>query len=195
MSSILTLGLENYMIRDEALKLVQEKIKNQNLIKHCLAVEAVMRDLAEYFNEDVVKWSLAGLLHDIDYEETKDDPNKHSLIGGEMLEKLGLDKEIVEAVKAHNEIHGLCRETKMTKALFCSDPMTGLIVASTLVLPNKKIINLTAENVLNRFKEKHFARGANREVIAACSELSLSLKDFVKISLSAMQKISLELGL
>jgi uncharacterized protein len=183
------------MIRNEALKLVQEKIKNQNLIKHCLAVEIVMHDLAAYFSEDQEKWSLAGLLHDIDYEETKDDPSKHSLIGGEILEKLGLEKEIVESVKAHNETHGLSRETKMAKALFCADPITGLIVASTLVLPNKKITDLTVENVLNRFKEKHFAHGANRETILACSELSLSLEEFVKISLSAMQKIAADLGL
>lgn len=183
------------MNRDEALKLVQEKIKNQNLVKHCLAVEIVMHDLAAHFNENQEMWSLAGLLHDIDYEETKDNPDKHSLIGGEMLQKIGLGKEIIEAVKAHNEMHGLARETKMAKALFCADPTTGLIVASTLVLPNKKIADLTAENVLNRFKEKHFARGANRETILACSELSLSLEEFVKISLAAMQKIAVDLGL
>lgn len=183
------------MTREEALKLVQDKIKNQNLVKHCLAVEAVMYDLAEHLHEDIQKWSLAGLLHDIDYEETKDEPNKHSLIGAEILEKIGLDKEIIEAVKTHNEIHGLFRETKIAKALFCADPITGLIIASTLVLPNKKITDLNTENVLNRFKEKHFAQGANRQTISACSELGLTLEEFIKISLKAMQKISIDLGL
>jgi uncharacterized protein len=183
------------MTRDEALKLVQEKIQNQNLIKHCLAVEAVMIGLAENFNENKEKWAMAGLLHDIDYEETKDNPNKHSLVGAEILEKLEVEKEIIEAVKAHNEMHGLTRESKISKALFCADPITGLIVASTLVLPNKKIVDLTSENVLNRFKEKHFARGANRETISACSELGLNLEEFVKISLVAMQKIALTVGL
>jgi len=183
------------MKRDEAIKLIKEEIKNQNLIKHCLAVEAVMRKLAEYFNEDVEKWGLAGLLHDIDYEKTKDDPKKHSLIGAEMLEKLGLDKEIVEAIKAHNEIHNLPRETKLAKALFCTDPITGLIVAATLVLPSKKLNDLTVENVLNRFKEKSFARGANRQVILSCSEIGLSLEEFVKISLEAMKEIAQDLGL
>jgi len=183
------------MNREEALKLVQEKIQNQNLVKHCLAVEVCMRGLAEKFGESPDKWGLAGLLHDIDYEETKNDPQKHSLIGAEMLEKLGLDKEICAAVKTHNERHGIAPESKMAKALFCVDPLTGLIVAAVLVLPTKKIVDLTAENVLNRFKEKAFARGANREIISRCSDIGLTLEQFVEIGLEAMQNIADELGL
>lgn len=183
------------MEREQALKLVEEKIKNHHLVKHCLAVEAVMKDLAKYFNEDDEKWGLAGLLHDIDYEETKHDPAKHSLLGAEMLREYDLDSEIIEAIKAHNEVHNLSRETKLSKALFCSDPITGLIVAATLVLPSKKISELTEENVLNRYKEKGFARGANRETIATCKELGLSLEEFVKICLGAMKKISTKIDL
>lgn len=184
------------MNREQAIKLVQEKIQNQNLIKHCLATEVCMRDLAKHFNENEDIWGLTGLLHDIDYEETKNDPQKHSLIGAEMLEKAGLEKEICEAVKTHNEAHAIAPETKMAKAIFCVDPLTGLIVASTLVLPSKKIADLTAENVLNRYKEKGFARGANREIISKCEELlGLKLEEFVKIDLEAMKKISNELGL
>ena len=183
------------MTREDALKLVEENIQNKNLIKHCLAVEAAMKGLAKRFNENAEKWALTGLLHDIDYEETKDTPEKHSLLGAEILQQHGIDPDVITAVKAHNEIHGLTREDKMTKALFCADPITGLIVAATLVMPSKKIIDLSAENVLNRYKEKGFARGANRETIAACEELGLPLKEFVKISLMAMQSISKELGL
>lgn len=183
------------MNKEEALKLVQEKIQNQNLVKHCLAVEACMRVLARNFDEDEEKWGLTGLLHDIDYEETKDAPEKHSLIGAEMLEKLGLDKEICEAVKTHNEAHGIAPETKMAKALYSVDPLTGLIVASTLVMPSKKIADLTPENVLNRFKEKSFAKGANREIIKKCEDIELSLEEFVEIGLKAMQTISENLGL
>ncbi len=183
------------MTKEEALKLIQEKIQNQNLIKHCLATEVCMRGLAEKFGEDQEKWGLTGLLHDIDYEETKNEPEKHSLFGVEMLEKLGLDKEICEAVKTHNEIHGIAPESKMAKALFCVDPLTGLIVASTLVLPSKKIADLTTENVLNRFKTKGFAKGANREIISKCSDIGLSLEEFIEIGLKAMQKINNELGL
>lgn len=190
------------MSREKALELVQEKIKNQNLVKHCLAVEVCMRGLAKHFNENEEQWALAGLLHDIDYEETKDNSQKHSLVGAEMLEKLNVDREIIEAVKTHNEIHGIAPETKMAKALFSVDPLTGLIVAATLVLPaspaggpSKKIAELTTDNVLNRFKEKGFARGANREIISKCSDIDLSLEEFVGICLEAMQGISEELGL
>lgn len=183
------------MTREEGLKLVQEKIQNQNLVKHCLAAEVCMRALAEKFGEDSEKWGLAGLLHDIDYEETKNDPDKHSILGAEMLGKLGLDKEIVEAVKTHNERHGVAPETKMAKTIFCVDPLTGLIVASTLVLPSKKIADLTPENVLNRFKEKGFAKGANREIIKKCEDIELKLEEFVNICLEAMKTISNELGL
>lgn len=183
------------MEREQVLKLVKEKIKNQNLVKHCLAVEACMKALARHFDEDEEKWGLAGLLHDIDYEETKNDPEKHSILGAEFLQKLGLDSGIIQAVKAHNEIHGIKPEGRMAKVLFCIDPLTGLIVAATLVLPSKKLKDLTVENVLNRFKEKAFARGANREIILKCSEIGLSLEKFVEICLKAMQEISSELGL
>jgi len=184
------------MIREEALKLVQEKIQNQNLIKHCLAAEVCMRALAEFFKEDQEKWGLTGLLHDIDYEETKDNPSIHSINGAEILEKAGLEKDIVDAVKTHNEAHGIAPESKMAKAIYCVDPLTGLIVASTLVLPSKKIADLTAENVVNRFGEKSFAKGANREIISKCQELlGLSLEEFAKICLEAMKKINNELGL
>jgi putative nucleotidyltransferase with HDIG domain len=183
------------MNRDEALKLVQEKIKNQNLIKHSLAVEACMIGLAKNFKEDEKKWGISGLLHDIDYEETKNDPNLHSVKGAEILENLGLEKEIFEAVKTHNEAHGIIPESKLAKALFSVDPLTGLIVAATLVLPTKKIKDLTGENVLNRFKEKSFARGAKREIILKCSEIGFSLEEFVKICLEAMKSINNQLGL
>jgi len=183
------------MTREEALQLVKEKIKNENLIKHCLAVEACMKALARHFNEDEEKWGLAGLLHDIDYEETKDNPEKHSLIGAEMLEKMGLDKEICEAVKTHNEMHGVAPQTKIAKALYSVDPLTGLIVAATLVLPSKKLSDLTVGNVLNRFKEKGFARGANREIIKKCLDIDIDLKEFIEICLKAMQEIGKDLGL
>lgn len=154
-----------------------------------------MIGLAKNFREDERKWGIAGLLHDIDYEETKDNPNLHSLKGAEFLEDLGLEKEIFEAVKTHNEAHGIMPESKLAKTLFSVDPLTGLIVAATLVLPTKKIKDLTTENVLNRFKEKSFARGAKREIVLKCSEVGLSLEEFVKICLEAMKSINNQLGL
>lgn len=184
------------MDRGEAFELLKQNISTPNLIKHCLAVEAVMRKLARRFGEDEEKWGLAGLLHDIDYEKTKDNPSQHSLVGAKMLQDLGIEKDICQAVKVHNEIHGIKPKTLLEKALFVTDPLTGLIVAATLVLPSKKIADLSADNVLNRFKEKAFARGANRDIIKRCEEyLNLSLADFVKIGVEAMQSIARELGL
>jgi putative nucleotidyltransferase with HDIG domain len=182
--------------REEAYKILLEKIKTPNLIKHSLAVEAGMRELALYFHEDEEKWGIAGLLHDIDYEETKDDPLKHSLVGSEYLKSLGLDEDIVEAVKTHNDAHNLIPQTLMAKSLYCTDPLTGLIVATALVLPSKKIKDVTPSNVLNRFKESGFAKGARREVIKQSETLlNLPLDKFVTIVLEGMQKIDKELGL
>lgn len=184
------------MKRKEAINLLKENLQNKNLVKHCLAVESAMRKLAENFGEDPDRWGICGLLHDIDYEKTNADPNLHSKRGAEMLKNVGLDEEICQAVLTHNEAHGIEPQTKMAKALFCLDPLTGLIVAATLVLPSKKIIDLKTDNILNRFREKSFARGANREIIKKCEEyLNLSLENFTEMTLQSMQKISKELGL
>lgn len=155
-----------------------------------------MRALARHFGENEEKWGLAGLLHDIDYEKVKNDLSQHSLVGAKMLEDLGVETDICKAVKCHNEAHGILPETPMEKSLFVSDPLTGLIVASALVLPSKKIADLTVENVLNRFGEKSFAKGANREIIGKCETLlGLKLEEFIGIGLKAMQSISDALGL
>ncbi|MGM0500135.1 MAG: HDIG domain-containing metalloprotein [Bacillota bacterium] len=183
------------MQREEALKLMEKNIKQKNLRKHCLAVEAVMAKLANYFDKDEQKWRLAGLLHDIDYEETSDQPEKHSQIGADMLAEMGMEAKIVDAVRAHNGMHELPRETLMAKALYASDPLTGLIVASALIHPDKKLNSVDTEFVLNRYGDSSFAKGADRDVIASCKEMDLELKEFIKLSLTAMQDVSDELGL
>ena len=183
------------LTRDEIVSEVRSRVKTNNLYKHILAVEAVMRRLARYFGEDEERWGAAGLLHDIDYEETKNDPDMHSIQSGEIAAELGFDSEIVEAVKAHNEIHDLPRSSKMAKALYSADPLTGLIVASALISPEKKLSAIDTDFVLNRMGEKSFARGANREAIKACSELGLTVREFVSLGLEAMKSISDDLGL
>ncbi len=190
------------MDREQALKLVKEKINNKNLVSHCLAVEAIMRGLAEELNErngnkglDVDKWAMAGLVHDIDYAQTAKEPDKHSLIGAEILNDLGFEDDIVYAVKVHNQMHGLPFKNDLDKALYAADPISGLIVAAALVRPEKKLNAVNAESVLKRFGEKAFARGANREQIMACEELGINLKDFIDIALKSMQGIDKELGL
>jgi putative nucleotidyltransferase with HDIG domain len=183
------------MDRTQAIEELEARIKNPNMISHSLAVEAVMKGLAIYFSEDVEKWQLAGLMHDVDYEKTADDPSKHSLIGAEILEDLGFDSAIVYAVKAHNSYHGIERKRKMDKALYSADPVSGLITAAALILPSKKLEAVTLESILKRMNEKNFAKGADREKIRECSELGLTIEQFLEIALNSMKEVAGELGL
>jgi len=184
------------MDRDSAFKLLQKNLKNKNLIKHCLALEAAMRKLAEHFGEDQETWGLAGLLHDLDYEETLNDPQKHTLVAVEKLKETNAPEEIINIIKAHNsEALGIKRESKAEKAIYAADPLTGLIVAAALIHPDKRLNSIDTKFVLNRFREGGFARGSNREQIKTCSDLGLSLEEFVTLGLSAMQEISDELEL
>jgi hypothetical protein len=182
------------MDRDAALNLLQSHVKTKNLIKHCLACEAVLGGLARRLGEDEATWRLAGLLHDVDYDQTADSPETHALIGAKVLEEAGVDGKVVHAVLAHAE--KAPRESALDKALWCVDPLTGLIVAAALIRPEKKLAAIDAQFVLNRMKEKGFARGANRDQIKACQEeLGLSLEEFIDIGVKSMQEISGELGL
>lgn len=183
------------MERSKALTTLKKYINNKNLLKHMLATEAVMSKLAQHFDQDVQLWALAGLLHDIDYNETADDPARHSLVGGEILTAMGLPDELVHAVKAHNDYHGLPRTGLLDKALYAADPVTGLIVAGALVKPEKSLAAIDVSFLMNRFNEKSFAKGANRQQIEACVELGLELKEFLQLSLEAMQGIAEDLGL
>ncbi|MFC2048038.1 HD domain-containing protein, partial [Chloroflexota bacterium] len=138
---------------------------------------------------------LTGLLHDIDVELTEGDMNSHSKLGADLVREMGASETMVHAILCHNEAHGIPRETKLDKALFCVDPLTGLITAAALVRPDKKLASVEANSVKRRFKEKSFAAGANREHIASCSELGLELDEFIELGLKAMQGIAANLGL
>ena len=184
------------MERVAAIRLLTEHIEQDNLIKHCLATEAVMRHLAKRLGYDEETWGLAGLLHDLDYNATKDDMARHGLLTAEILEGLGMPPEIIGAIKAHNaENLGITRRTPFDFALTAGETITGLIVAVTLVYPDKRIKSVKPSSVAKRMKEAHFARTVNREHIMLCEKLGLSLPDFIEISLSAMSDIDSELGL
>jgi len=181
------------MDRVEATKVMEEKLKNKNLRKHVLAVAAVMRHLARRFNEDEDKWELVGLLHDLDYEETEKDPDRHGLVSAEWLADMGVEPDIVEAVKAHAE--KAPRRTLMEKAVYCADPVTGFIVACALIHPDKSLEPIDVPFAMKRIKEKRFAAGASRERMRACEDMELSMEEFLEIAISAMKKIRAELGL
>lgn len=180
------------MTREEALDLVNSKIKTKNLIKHLLAVESGMKELARYFKEDEEIWGLAGLLHDLDYEETKDDFPSHGIRTVEMLEGK-VEESILYAIKAHPG--HVEPKSKLDIALYALDPVTGLIVAACLMHPEKKLKCLDKDFILRRFYEKRFAAGANREQIMSCEKLGISLEVFIDTVLNSMQKIHKELGL
>ena len=183
------------MTREEALESIKANVENKNLIKHMLATEAIMRALARRLGEDEEEWGLTGLLHDIDVELAEGDMHSHSRLGADLVRELGASETMAHAVLAHNETHGVSLDTKLDKALFCADPLTGLVIAATLVRPDKKMANLEASSIKKRFKEKSFAAGANREQITRCSELGLELNEFIELGLKAMQGIASDLGL
>ncbi len=183
------------MNRGEVLKSIKDNVENANLVKHMLATEAIMRALAGHFGEDEIEWGITGLLHDIDVELTEGDMSSHSKLGADLARELGASEAMAHAILCHNETHGVPLETKLDKALFCVDPLTGLITAAALVRPDKKLANLEANSVKKRFKEKGFAAGANREQIAKCSELELEFDEFIELGLKAMQGIADDLGL
>ncbi|MGE5392889.1 MAG: HDIG domain-containing metalloprotein [Candidatus Saccharibacteria bacterium] len=184
------------MTRDQALEILNQHIKNLNLIRHGIAVEAIMAALAGYFSQNEEEWAITGLLHDLDWEETKNDPKRHSEVAKEVLEKTDLPPEAIRAIYVHNFMHGIKPETLLEKTLYCVEELSGLITAAALVQPDKKLMSVTEESVMKKFKSKSFAAGVNREIILLCKEyIGLELPDLMKIALNAMKERSAEIGL
>jgi putative nucleotidyltransferase with HDIG domain len=183
------------MNREEALESIRANVENENMVRHMLATEAIMRALARQLGGDEEEWGLTGLLHDIDVELTGGDMTSHSKLGADMVREMGGSQAMARAILSHNEAHGVPLETKLDKALFCTDPLTGLITAAALVRPDKKLASVEAKSVKKRFKEKSFAAGANREQMARCSDLGIELDDFIELGLKAMRGIAADLGL
>ncbi|MFA5315856.1 MAG: HDIG domain-containing metalloprotein [Dehalococcoidales bacterium] len=183
------------MTRDDALDSIAINVENANLVKHMLATEAIMRALARHFGEDEDTWGLTGLLHDIDVELTEGDMASHTILGADIARELGASEEMAQAILKHNEAHGLKPETRLEKALVCADPLTGLITAAAIILPDRKLASLKAASVGKRFKEKNFAAGASRKQITMCTELGLELEEFISLGIKAMQTVAYDLGL
>ncbi len=181
--------------RQQAWELLNQKVGSVNLIRHCLASEAIMRALAERLGKDVEQWGIVGLLHDLDFEQTKEEPCRHGLMTALILANRGVSPEVIHAVKSHNQETGIRRETPLDFALASAETITGLIVATALVQPDRELSGVKVKSVLKKMKQKDFARSVNRQVILECKNLGLSLEEFVEISLKAMQAISDQLGL
>jgi len=180
------------MDRNKALEILKIKLNNDRMIKHSFAVSACMEALANRFDENEDKWSLAGLFHDIDYEETKDEPLEHGIKGAKYLEDFGVSSDILYAIKVH--AGNAEPKSKMDIALLTSDALSGLIVAAALV--NKEgLRGVDTDFVLKRFEEKRFAAGANREIIRRSEEMGLKLDEFISICLEGMKGRANVLGL
>ena len=169
-----------------------DNIKNENLKKHMLAVGAIMRKLASVLGEDEETWYYAGLLHDIDYENV--DMKEHGIKSAEMLRGM-LPEEALHAIMAHNEMTGVEAKTKFDYALIASDAISGLIVATALVIPTKKIKDISIKTLKNKFKDKSFARRVDRNKILYCEKIGIGLEEFFEIALKAMEEISNQIGL
>lgn len=181
---------------DEAEALVKQHVNGEFLLKHMYATEAIMRAAAQNLSENAEKWALCGLLHDIDFEKTKENPVEHGVLAQEILKDRGIDPEILRAILAHNSMiaNPVAREIKMEHILVAADSMTGLIIACAMV-KGKKIENVSEDSVKNAFKKKGFAAGSKRENIMECEKAGIPCDKFVEFSLKSMKEISEKLGL
>jgi putative nucleotidyltransferase with HDIG domain len=166
------------------------------MLNHCYAAEAVMRALARALGQNEIKWGIAGLLHDLDLEIVNDDLSIHTKETEKILREQDVDPDIIDAIKMHNEnAWGLKRNTLFHPALAAGETITGMIVATALVYPDKKLASVKTKSVTKRMKEKAFAASVNRDTIMECEKIGLPLDKFAEISLQAMKEISDQLGL
>ncbi len=183
------------MNRAEALKIVHDNVKNENLVRHMLAVEAAMRFYAVKYGEDQDIWGITGILHDFDWE-IHPTLEQHPLAGAPILRERGVPEEIVQAILSHADHTGIPRQTLMEKALYACDEITGLVTAVALVRPSRSLSDLEASSVKKKWKDRAFAAGANREEIAkATQEFGVDLWEHVSNVILAMRTIAPELGL
>lgn len=183
------------LTRNEALKLVKKYVAKRNIVYHMVAVEAIMRSVAEYFGEPQDQWGLVGLLHDIDYEKTETNPARHGLLAEEIL-KGQVSEIVIRAIKSHNFKHtNVMPENRMEKALIASDAISGLLVACALVMPSKKMVDVKVETITKKFKVKDFARGVDRERILVCEEIGIPKEKFFEIALNGLKKVAQQIGL
>jgi putative nucleotidyltransferase with HDIG domain len=184
------------MDRAEALNLLHDYVSDTKMRYHSYASEAVMRGLARRLGRDEEKWGLAGLIHDLDVEITNADPKIHALKAAEILYEKGISDDIVDAIRMHNEqATELERTNEFQHALAAGETITGLIYATALVYPDKKITSVQPKSILKRMKQSAFAASVSRENICECEKIGLTLEEFVTIALDAMKQIGPAIGL
>ena len=181
--------------REEAFVLLQKYLKDEKLIKHSLAVESIMRKMANKLGKDVELWGLAGLLHDLDYDYTDKEPEKHANVTAQILEGL-IPEKCINAIKAHNYKHtDYIPITSIDKALIAADAVSGLVIATALIIPSKKLADVRLETLLDKFYDHSFAQGCSRSRIELCQDTGLDVEAFLALSLNSLKEIADELGL
>src|SRR6202049_3564504 len=183
--------------RNDAYALMTSHVKNQNLQKHMLAVEAAMRFYARKYGEDEELWAMTGLLHDCDYEEYPD-LREHTQVSAQWLREGGYDEQIIYAILAHNDLNLAThpRSTLLAHALYACDEVTGMVTATALVRPTKSILGLEVSSVRKKMKTKGFAAGVNREdLVNGAAELGVDLDEHIAFVIEAMSSIAPTLGL
>lgn len=182
------------MDRNEAISRIKEHVKKDNNLKHMIAVGAVMRAMAARLGEDQERWEVIGILHDIDFEKC-DGLSNHTLIARELL-KGAMDEEAVQTIMAHNhENTHVQPDTPAKKALVASDAVSGLVVATALVMPSRRLADVRPESLAKKYKNKDFAKGCDRVRISVCEEIGIGLDEFLALALEGMKQVSGELGL
>ena len=186
--------------REDALALVHEYTASDSLRKHMLSVEAAMRAYAVKFGEDPARWGLTGLVHDFDYEKypnaAHSPTEEHPAEGVRILRSKGFPEDILQAILGHATYCNVPRETRMAKALFAVDELTGLITASALVKPSRSVHEVEASSVRKKMKDKAFARGVNRDdVINGAAELGVPLDEHIAFVIEAMRGVAPSIGL
>ena len=186
--------------RVEALKLLHEFTQSDSLRKHMLAVEAAMRAYAGRFGEDPARWGLTGLIHDFDYERWPNQEHSptsgHPAEGVRILREHGWPEDILEAILGHAQYSGVPRTSRMAKALFAVDELTGLVTATALVRPSRSVHEVDAKSVRKKMKDKAFARGVSREdVVSGAQELGVDLDEHIQFVIDAMRREAAAIGL
>lgn len=181
------------MDREEALALVRQKAEKETTVRHLISVEGVMRRLARHFGEDEDAWALTGLFHDLDQDQTHEDPERHAFLAAEWLREAGVDERVVNGVLAH--AHERFRTDRMSRAVVHADAVAGLLVAAALVRP-EKATGMKVSSVRKKLKDKAFAPGVNREEVTGAEEgIGISLDEFLALGVEGLQSVAPEIGL
>lgn len=187
---------------NQAVDLLDKYIKDPIVKLHCIESEYIMRSLAKHFGENEEAWGIIGLLHDIDWDLTKNNPSQHCLQAQDILKEAGVNDFIIETVVSHcygfqlnEQLKDLKRETRIQFCLAAAETLTGVIIASALIMPDKKLSSLSIESLKKKFKNLKFASNCNREIVMECEKAGVSIDEFLELGLRALQSIADRLGL